>query len=99
MRELLGVRFGKFRQSNDEQAERGDALLTINDEELVYPGYAELVTQHHDHGPGEMRTGLTTADGDDVIPKLPALFLVPGVGTLVDRYDHSLIGRGKQTDD
>lgn len=85
----------KLRHRGNEQAERGDALLAINDKELVHARGAELPAQHHDHGAREVCARASSPNVDNVIPKLSALLLVPRVGALIDGNDHPLVGGGK----
>ena len=98
VRQFVRMLSGKLRHRSDKKAERGDALLAIDDEELVHTRGAELPAQHHDHGAREVSSRASPPNGDNVIPELPALFLVPRVGTLVDGNDHPLVCEGKQAD-
>lgn len=99
MGKLVGMFARKLGNRSDEQTERGNALLAVDDEEFVHPTGTELPTQNHDHGTGEVIPGAPATGGHDVIPELPALLLVPRVRALVDGDDHPLVGGGEQADD
>lgn len=99
VRDLIRIVTRELGKRDEQQRERGDALLAVDDEHPTHARKVRRAVEHHDDRAREVRALATTADGDDVVPELLALPLVPGVSALVDGNDHAVARGGEQVDD
>ena len=90
------MRLRVARQRDDDECDRGDALLAVDEHERRDAARRHRTVLDPDHRACEVRGASSAADSKDVLPELPAILLVPRVGTLEDRHDEACASPGHE---
>ena len=78
-------------QRHEQQGYGRDALLPVDEQQGSDPLFGDRAVLNGDDGAREVRGMPLASRGEDVVPELGALRLVPRIRALVDRYHESRV--------